>query len=119
MDPRQPQTTGTPTQPTPQEGGVVTGVPMQQAQPSPTYQDAATLLNQANSIGVSDTATPAASEEEADNEDQLDEMWVAKAREIVEQTKDDPYKQTRAISRIKADFLKSRYQKELKVNEES
>ncbi len=94
--------------PTPQQAG---GLPMPQQPQLPPAQPPAAL-----SVATP-SAAPKAQEEEADNEDQLDEVWVAKARQIVEQTKDDPYKQSKAISRIKADFLKTRYQKEIKVNE--
>jgi len=43
---------------------------------------------------------------------------VTKAKQIVEQTKDDPYKQTKEINKMKADYLKKRYAKELKLLED-
>jgi len=61
---------------------------------------------------------PATIPEEAD-ETQYDEIWVAKAKEIVAQTQDDPYRQSRAISKLRADFLKARYNKDIKIVEDS
>ena len=56
--------------------------------------------------------------EEAE-EDEYDEVWIAKAKEIVDQTREDPYRQSRAISKIKSDYLKARYDKTIKVAEDS
>lgn len=47
--------------------------------------------------------------------DDLDKEWVNKAKMIVERTKDDPYIQSREISKAKADYLRIRYNKHLKV----
>lgn len=53
----------------------------------------------------------------ADN-DLIEKEWVIKAKQIVEQNREDPYAQIREINRFKADYLKKRYNKDLKVNEE-
>jgi hypothetical protein len=53
----------------------------------------------------------------ADN-DLIEKEWVIKAKQIVEQNREDPYAQTMEINRFKADYLKKRYNKDLKVNEE-
>lgn len=55
----------------------------------------------------------------ADEEDgQLDEVWINKAREIVEKTQYDPYLQSIELSKIKASYLKSRYNKDIKIIED-
>jgi hypothetical protein len=54
-----------------------------------------------------------------DNTDALDEEWVSKAKAIVERTKSDPYLETKELNKAKADYLRVRYNKELKVSEES
>lgn len=64
---------------------------------------------------ASDT-TPAVIPEEVDD-DGLDDPWIAKAREIVAQTHDDPYRQSRALSKLRADFLKARYNKDIKLED--
>ncbi len=49
----------------------------------------------------------------------LDEEWVNKARDIVERTKDDPFTQVNELSKVKAGYLKARYNKEYKAGEDS
>lgn len=55
----------------------------------------------------------------ADDADLIEKEWVNKAKEIVEKTKADPYQQNKEVSRVKADYLKKRYNKELKLAEDS
>jgi len=54
----------------------------------------------------------------ADDVDLIEKEWVEKAKMLVEKTKDDPHQQNKELSRIKADYIKKRYNKELKVAEE-
>ena len=54
----------------------------------------------------------------ADDGDLIEKEWVLKAKHIVEQTKHDPHEQTKAVNRVKADYLKKRYNKDIKLNEE-
>lgn len=60
-------------------------------------------------------ATPAVADE---NSDALDEEWVSKAKAIVEQTKADPYIESKELSRAKADYLRIRYNKQIKVEDQ-
>lgn len=53
----------------------------------------------------------------ADDTDLIEKEWVAKAKNIVMQTKNDPHQQTQKLSVVKADYLKKRYNKEIKVSE--
>lgn len=61
----------------------------------------------------------AASAADSDDSDDIDEAWIAKAREIVDRTRDDPYAQSKALARLRADFLKSRYSKDVKLSEDA
>ncbi len=54
----------------------------------------------------------------SDNTTSLDEEWINKARAIVEQTKNDPYMESRELERAKADYLRIRYNKQLKIAED-
>lgn len=54
----------------------------------------------------------------ADDTDLIEKEWVERAKAIVAQTKDDPYKQNEEITKVKAVYLKKRYNKDLKVSEE-
>ncbi len=54
----------------------------------------------------------------ADDNDLIEKEWVTKAKQIVEQTKDDPYNQNEQIVRLRADYLKKRYNKDIKMSKE-
>jgi len=54
----------------------------------------------------------------ADDADLIEKEWVTKAKQIVEQTKADPYTQTKEMNKMKADYLKKRYAKDLRLPEE-
>ncbi len=54
----------------------------------------------------------------ADDNDLIEKEWVEKAKQIVEQTKLDPHLQNKEMSKMKADYLKKRYNKEVKLVEE-
>ena len=51
------------------------------------------------------------------NEEELDRLYVQKAKKVIAQTHDDPYMQSQEIGKVKADYLKTRHGKELKVAE--
>lgn len=53
----------------------------------------------------------------ADDSDLIEKEWVSKAKQIVAATRDDPHLQNREMSRFKADYLKKRYNKDIKVEE--
>jgi hypothetical protein len=53
----------------------------------------------------------------ADDVDLIEKEWVEKAKAIIAQTKADPNQQSKDINRFKADYLKTRYSKDIKVNE--
>ncbi len=55
----------------------------------------------------------------ADDVDLIEKEWVVKAKAIVAQTKNDPHMQNQAMNQVKADYLKKRYNKDLKVSNEN
>jgi hypothetical protein len=64
-------------------------------------------------------APMAATQVTDDNTDALDEEWINKAKAIVEQTKHDPHMESHELSRVKADYLRIRYNKQIKVAEDN
>jgi len=52
----------------------------------------------------------------ADDDDLIEKEWVERAKRIVEQTRDDPYKQSEELTVVKADYLQQRYNKSIKLN---
>ncbi len=51
----------------------------------------------------------------ANDDDLIEQEWVAKAKKIVSSTKDDPYRQEHEVSKLQADYLQKRYGKEIKL----
>lgn len=54
-------------------------------------------------------ATP----DEAADSDLIEKEWVIKAKEIVEHTAEDPFRQQEELSKMKADYMKKRYNKDV------
>ncbi len=52
---------------------------------------------------------------EAQDTDLIEKEWVERAKQIVDHTREDPYEQLRALSHMKADYLKKRYNKDIKI----
>lgn len=53
----------------------------------------------------------------ADDVDLIEKEWVQKAKKIIEKTANNPAEQSDEINKYKADYLKIRYSKDLKVSE--
>ncbi len=51
--------------------------------------------------------------EEAGDGDLIEKEWVLKAKQIVEHTAEDPYKQQQELNKIRADYMKKRYNKDI------
>ena len=47
----------------------------------------------------------------AGDDDVIEKEWVDKAKKIIAETKDDPYRREREVSRLQADYLQKRYNK--------
>jgi len=52
----------------------------------------------------------------AADEDLIEKEWVDKAKKIVEETRDDPYRREQEVGKLQADYLRKRYGKELGVS---
>lgn len=50
----------------------------------------------------------------ADDVDVIEKIWVQKAKTIVNETKDDPCKQSTELSNMKRDYIKKRFNKDIK-----
>lgn len=51
-----------------------------------------------------------------DDTDLIEKEWVDKAKQIVERTRDDPHRQSEELTEVKADYMKKRYNKTIKVS---
>jgi hypothetical protein len=54
----------------------------------------------------------------AEDVDLIEKEWVEKAKHIVAQTKNDPREQNLEMSKLKADYMKKRYDKDLEIDSE-
>lgn len=53
----------------------------------------------------------------AADEDLIEKEWVDKAKEIIDQTKEDPYTRTARVNELQRDYLQKRYGKVIGVSE--
>jgi len=60
------------------------------------------------------TAHPVA-DSSAQDSDRIEPAWVNKAKEIIAQTHDDPYLQKDQMSKVKADYIMKRFNKQIKT----
>lgn len=58
---------------------------------------------------VDDSAGPAI----ASDDDLIEKEWVDKAKSIISQTQNDPYRREQEVNRLQVDYLRKRYGKEL------
>ena len=54
----------------------------------------------------------------ADDVDLIEKEWVEKAKQIVNQTKDDPHTQNKELNNFKAGYIKKRYNKEMIIGKD-
>lgn len=54
----------------------------------------------------------------AEDGDVIEKEWVVKAKRIVDQTRQDPYKQTRELHKFRSEYMKKRYNKIIEPVEE-
>lgn len=52
----------------------------------------------------------------AADDDLIEREWVDKAKKIIAETKDDPYRREREVSRLQADYLRKRYGREIGIS---
>jgi hypothetical protein len=66
---------------------------------------------------VPDTVQPSVTNDDlpiaANDDDLIEREWVDKAKKIIVETKDDPYRREQEVGRLQADYLRKRYGREL------
>ncbi len=94
---------------------VETAAPPAQA-PNPAQQYAPISPPQ---VAPTTNGSPAAAMPQiADDADLIEKEWILKAKEIVARTKNDPYAQNKEVELMKADYMKKRYNKDIKITED-
>lgn len=69
---------------------------------------------EASQLPQNTTSIPIPSE--AEDSDLIEKEWVERAKQIVAHTRHDPHEQQRALSLMKADYMKKRYNRDIKVS---
>lgn len=65
-------------------------------------------------VAQDDTSTPTAANDNpivAADEDLIEKEWVDRAKQVIAQTKDDPYRREQEIKALKIDYVQKRYGK--------
>ena len=68
-------------------------------------------------VPVNTAAASSATPMSAADEDLIEKEWVDKAKEIITQTKDDPYARTAQVNALQRDYLQKRYGKVVGASE--
>ncbi|HET7059895.1 MAG TPA: hypothetical protein VFH99_01065 [Candidatus Saccharimonadales bacterium] len=85
------------------------------AQPAATPAPVAPAPSQAAAQTGAASTTPAPLSPVLEDDDKVEKEWVGKAKRIVEQTRHDPYRESEELTVVKADYMKQRYNKIIKV----
>jgi len=71
------------------------------------------------SVPVAEAGLMSAQKTQDDSKsDELDQAWAQKTKAVVEQTKHDPFLESVELSKLKAEYLKIRYNKQIGGGEE-
>ena len=103
------------------EQGVSVGQPAPQIASAPTQNNVPVEPPPAVPVSQSQTHMPGISgilPQLADDTDLIEKEWVDKAKEIVAQTSHDPYLQNKEMNKVRADYMKKRYNKDIKLIED-
>jgi len=92
-----------------QQPGSVSQLPTSRLPLAPPAQSPPTVVSQ---------TIPTDAPDMAEDNELIEQEWVHKAKAIVDRTKDNPHLQNQEINKFKADYIKKRYNKEIKVNED-
>ena len=54
---------------------------------------------------------------QSDDSDRIDPVWINKTKAVISQTRNDPYEQKVQMSKVKAEYIKKRFNKQVKLDE--
>lgn len=99
----------------PNNAGNQSGASSSLPQPPMSGADQLYALNQQNIAGLQNKINSLPPE--ANDLDVIEKEWVNHLKEIVLHTTEDPYTQQAEISKAKADYMRKRYNKDIKIAE--
>jgi Txe/YoeB family toxin of Txe-Axe toxin-antitoxin module len=106
-----PEKVPVPVEQAPQPGGGISLPPVQPPADDDDNDPKAKAKSKAKPKGK--LATP----DIADDVDVIEMEWVNRAKQVIKETKDDPYAQEKAMEQLQADYLAKRYGKQIKRRE--
>jgi hypothetical protein len=122
----QPQIEAAPNRPEEASGQAVEKSPASSPENSPqkvqqASQAASNMALPGQDITVGTPADKPATETAADDSvaadsDRIESQWIDKTKSAVAHTRDDPYEQKQAVSEVKADYIKKRFNKTIKTD---
>lgn len=95
--------------PVPGQGAPADTVP---AMTLPLPPNPASNPQQTDVSATTQSATPTV----VDDGDLIEKEWVNKAKQIVDHNRNDPYKQSEELTVFRADYMKKRYNKNIKLD---
>jgi hypothetical protein len=94
--------------------------PAQLANPSQLAASTATTQNPLMALQDDDAAAPltAGMPQIADDADLIEKEWISKAKSIIQENRFDPRTQNSELSKVKAAYVKRRFDKDIKLKAE-
>lgn len=83
----------------------------------PAVPPASQSFVQPNPSSVASSTTNSVVNTTADDSDLIEKEWVNRAKKIIEDNRDNPHKQSKELTIVKADYMKKRYNKTIKLSE--
>lgn len=90
--------------------------PQAPQQPLPVAQPMQMPVAMSTVVPVDDTQS--LNPVSANDDDMIEKEWVDRAKQVLVQTKDDPYQREKAIGALQRDYLMKRYGKQLGATED-
>ena len=75
------------------------------------------VISTSNTSSVATTTSSDDNPAVAEDNDLIEKEWVAKAKQIIEDNREDPHKQSNEITTFKSDYMIKRYNKVVKPSE--
>ena len=54
---------------------------------------------------------------QSEDSDRIDSVWINKTKAVISQTRSDPYEQKVQVSKVKAEYIQKRFNKQVKIDE--
>lgn len=104
-----------------QAPGLGMSPPMEQGgpvQPTSSFSDPSAQIFAPAAAAPSQSVIANPQSSSVDGFDALEQEWIDRAKDIVEQTKSDPFTESKELAKVKAAYMQARYNKHINVPED-